>query len=348
MEIKELNIDDLIVSELNVRKTLDDGGDEDETSINDLANDIRTNGLINPLTVRKKNDKYEIIAGQRRFLASKIIGSKKIPCNIINVTSEKAEILSLVENVQRNPMTYGDKVNIYSKLYNIYNKDMDKVIRTINISKTTLKKYLALNELSSDVVKLLDVKTDDKISLDVAVELTKLPKKIDKIEALEKIGDLQNSHKINALKKFIKDKSDDVEELKNIQSEILLQLSKVKLAPSAPYVLSKKGEYILIPEKMYDDVINLIKKKCGELEYFGKKYESSELTNSESESKSEDEKQKSKLKKEKSSKKIEKKKNYGTSESSNSESESKEKISKKKLKDFDEKTKVNKKSLNKN
>ena len=83
MEVKDIDIISLYVSELNVRKILT--SDEDETGISDLANDIRSNGLINPITVRKSKDKYEIIAGQRRYLACKMLKRSTIPCNIVDV-----------------------------------------------------------------------------------------------------------------------------------------------------------------------------------------------------------------------------------------------------------------------
>jgi len=136
MEVKEIDINILYVSEFNVRKTLEIN--EDDTSIGDLSNDIRTNGLINPITVRKMDDKYEIIAGQRRYLAYKLLNKNSISCSIVDVSSQKAEELSLVENVQRNPMTNSDKVKIYSKLFEIYNKDINKVVNTVNISRTTI------------------------------------------------------------------------------------------------------------------------------------------------------------------------------------------------------------------
>jgi ParB family chromosome partitioning protein len=119
MEVKEIDINSLYVSELNVRKVLT--SDEDETGISDLANDIRSNGLINPITVRRNSDKYEIIAGQRRYLACQMLKRLTIPCSIVDVSTQKAEELSLVENIQRNPMTNSDKIKTYTKLYNVYN-----------------------------------------------------------------------------------------------------------------------------------------------------------------------------------------------------------------------------------
>ena len=142
MDIAIIEIQKLYVSNINVRKTLT--SEEDETGITDLANDINTNGLINPLTVRINNDKYEIIAGQRRYLAMKQLNKSHIPCNILNIDTQKAEEISLVENVQRNQMTTCDKVRSYSKLYDVYNGDIDKVISAIHISKPTIQKYLKM------------------------------------------------------------------------------------------------------------------------------------------------------------------------------------------------------------
>ena len=77
MEVKEIDTNILYVSNCNVRKTLE--GDEDDTNISDLANDIRTNGLINPITVRKIDDKYEGIASDQKI---KWFYVKKNPYNL--------------------------------------------------------------------------------------------------------------------------------------------------------------------------------------------------------------------------------------------------------------------------
>jgi ParB family chromosome partitioning protein len=171
MEIINVDITNLFVSNINVRKTLT--SEEDETGISDLANDINTNGLINPITVRANNDKYEIIAGQRRYLAMKHLNKTHIPCNVLNIDTQKAEEISLVENVQRNQMTTLDKIRSYSKLYDVYNRDIDKVISAIHISKQTIQKYLKLRNLPEEVLKLLDTTNENKITIDVAIELTK-------------------------------------------------------------------------------------------------------------------------------------------------------------------------------
>lgn len=265
MDVKEININDLFVSGVNVRKTLT--SEEDETGINDLANDIRTNGMINPLTVRKVNNKYEIIAGQRRYLACKMLNKEYISCSIVNVSTQKAEELSLVENVQRNPMTNSDKVKTYSKLFEVYNKDIDKVINVVNISRATLQKYLKLNTLPDEVLKMMDTDSDTKITINTAIELTKLPDNVNKVEAIKNIQTLSTVQQISALKQFTQSGSNDINDLDEIKENIAIQHNNIILAPSFPYVEDNDGKNVRIPRNCFNDVINLIYNKCGSLEY---------------------------------------------------------------------------------
>lgn len=265
MDVKEIDTNTLYVSDCNVRKTLE--GEEDDTNISDLANDIRTNGLINPITVRRIDDKYEIIAGQRRYLACKMLKKDFISCNIVDVSSQKAEELSLVENVQRNPMTNSDKVKIYSKLYEIYDKDINKVVNTVNISRVTIQKYLKINTLPDEVIKMLDSNNDDKINLDVAVELSKLPKSVNKTDAIKNIKSLNSSQQKQALKQFVDEECSDAEEINEIKEEIAIKQNNISSAPSCPYVIDISGRYVKIPTHLYPEIINLIINNTDGLEY---------------------------------------------------------------------------------
>ena len=121
MNIDNIIVDKLYISNINVRKT-------NVNEITELASSIDINGLINPITVRKNSDdKYEIIAGQRRYLAMKELHKHTIPCNIINANDEKSEEISLIENLQKNNLSNCDKVKSFSKLYETYANDYDKI-----------------------------------------------------------------------------------------------------------------------------------------------------------------------------------------------------------------------------
>ena len=259
MDIANISILQLFVSNINVRKTLT--SEDDETGIIDLASDINTNGLINPITVRKNNDKYEIIAGQRRYLAMKLLNKTHIPCNILNIDTQKAEEISLVENVQRNQMTTCDKVRSYSKLFDVYNGDIDKVISAVHISRCTIQKYLKIRCLPEEIIQLLDTSSEHKISIDVAIELTKLSKNINKHDFLIKLINMTNLQKIEAIKRFIREGSENMEDLNEIKNDIILHQNEIALKPSCPYVFDKTtGKDIIIPKMMYDEFVNLINK----------------------------------------------------------------------------------------
>ena len=110
MNIVNVNINNLIITDINVRKT-------QISDIENLASSISEIGLINPITIRKFDDtNYEIVAGQRRYLAMKSLNINEIPCIISNFNNKKAEEMSLIENIQRNTLSNCDKVKSYSKL----------------------------------------------------------------------------------------------------------------------------------------------------------------------------------------------------------------------------------------
>ena len=257
MNVIQINIHKLKISDLNVRKIL--ASDEDETSISDLASDIKTNGLINPITVRNKdNDNYEIIAGQRRFLACKLINMKSISCNVINVADQKAEEISLVENVQRNQMTNMDKIKSYVKLYNLYKKDIKRVTKAISISESTLKRYLELDKLPDNVLKKLDTKKD-KVTLDVAVSLTKLQPGIKYLDVLSRVNQLSSKNQAKCIKEFSKLETIDVDYIVDIVEAFIIKENKIELAPSVPYVIDENGKNIIIPENLYTVILKLIR-----------------------------------------------------------------------------------------
>lgn len=258
MKIVEIDIVKLQVSKLNVRKDINA---TDETDLYDLAKNIEVNGLINPLTVRPLNNgMYEVIAGQRRLLASKIIQKKTLPCNMLDISEQKATEISLIENVQRNQLTLADKVKAYSYLYEIYNHDINKVLTAINIAKPTLLKYLKINTLPEKVINLLDGQKDNKITIETAVELSKLPKSINPMDIIQHIKNIPSAQAIEITKEYCKgDKS-----IQEIKENVISAYNTVKVIPTVPYVLNpKNGEKVIIPPHLYDEVVTMIKNQIS-------------------------------------------------------------------------------------
>ena len=257
MNIDNIVVDKLYVSDINVRKT-------NVNEITELANSIDINGLINPITVRKDNDdKYEIIAGQRRYLAMKELHKHTIPCNIIIANDEKSEEMSLIENLQKNNLSNCDKVKSFSKLYQTYANDYDKIKSLVKVSKATIKKYFRIKDLPLEVLEKLDANDKTKINVPIAIELLSLADKdINLIDIIDRLAPLKSKNKIQAIKKFNENNSNDINDLDDIIDELN---EEDKVDYKGPYVFdSIKQQNILIPENMYADIINFIKDKLDE------------------------------------------------------------------------------------
>jgi len=269
MNIVDIEINKLFISSTNVRKMLN--GVKDETNISDLAKDINTNGLINPITVlfNKNSNTYEIIAGQRRFLAMKKLNKEKITCNILEVDTSKAHQISLVENMQRNPMTSCDKVKAFAKLYEASDKNMENLSSKVNISNVTIQKYLKLRDLPEEVLHLLDMKSEisDKISIDIALELVKSQNtnSSNVLELLAKLNDLTSGQKLEVLKLINNgEDGEDGEDIDIIKNNVKKRDNNKRTFKDLPYVIDNSTlEKIIIPNDMYDEIVGLIMHKTN-------------------------------------------------------------------------------------
>lgn len=154
MEVREVKLSDIGVSDINTRKDLDAG--TEDTGLDDLASSIQESGLLNPVIVRRRDSgKYELIVGQRRFLACKRLGWNSIPAIIRDKLDDTdAIILSLVENVHRADMSPIDKARAYQTIYEKY-KDRDRVARETGVSIPTIKRYLLLLNLAPSIQQRL-------------------------------------------------------------------------------------------------------------------------------------------------------------------------------------------------
>jgi len=155
---KEIPIHSLELSRMNTRKDLDAG--QEDSGIDDLAQSIKEKGLLNPLTVRpiEGSSKYEVVAGQRRYLACRKIGIESIPCLIRDdLDDTDAVTISLVENVHRADMSPLDKARSLNSLYEKYNS-YEKVAKETSWSMQTIKKYILLLGLPPSIRDKLSTK----------------------------------------------------------------------------------------------------------------------------------------------------------------------------------------------
>ena len=153
MVIKEIPLSEVIISKLNVRKDLQ-AGTEDST-LDDLARSIHEKGLLNPITVFHKDEKYEVVVGQRRYLACQLLGWNTIPSIVrSNLEDADATILSLVENIHRADLNPIDKAGAYSKIHKIYGT-YTRISKETGVSIPTIKRYMLLLDLAPTIQKLL-------------------------------------------------------------------------------------------------------------------------------------------------------------------------------------------------
>ncbi|MCK6131111.1 ParB/RepB/Spo0J family partition protein [Parvimonas micra] len=165
-----VDLDKLKAREDQPRKNFDDD------SLEELANSIKADGVIQPIVVRKVGDKYEIIAGERRFRASKLAGLEKVPIVVKNVSDRKARELALVENIQRedlNPIEEAISLKTLMEEYKLTQQELSDIIgksrsyiannlRLLNLSDY-IKEYLIRGELSpSQGRTLLSLETEEE------------------------------------------------------------------------------------------------------------------------------------------------------------------------------------------
>tara|TARA_Y100000992_G_scaffold201309_1_gene137274 strand:- start:1307 stop:2155 length:849 start_codon:yes stop_codon:yes gene_type:complete len=151
----QLSISDLIPNKNQPRKNFD------EENLEDLTNSIKERGIIQPIIVRKsKNelDKFEIIAGERRWLAAQKAGLHTVPVVITEADDLKSLEFAIVENVQRHDLNAFEEAQGYKKLINDFNYDQAKVSKFIGKSRSYIANSLRILTLPEDVIKLVENK----------------------------------------------------------------------------------------------------------------------------------------------------------------------------------------------
>ena len=148
-----LGVSDLVPNKYQPRKIFD------EENLNELANSIRERGILQPIIVRKSNDeqsKYEIIAGERRWLAAQKVGLHDVPVVITKADDLKSLEFAIVENVQRHDLNPLEEAQGYKKLIDEFSYDQEKVSKFIGKSRSYIANTLRLLSLPDEVVKLVE------------------------------------------------------------------------------------------------------------------------------------------------------------------------------------------------
>jgi ParB family chromosome partitioning protein len=148
-----LSVSDLVPNKYQPRKIFD------EENLNELANSIKERGILQPIIVRKSNkdqSKFEIIAGERRWLAAQKVGLNDVPVVITEADDLKSLEFAIVENVQRHDLNPLEEAQGYKKLIDEFSYDQEKVSKFIGKSRSYIANALRLLSLPDEVVKLVE------------------------------------------------------------------------------------------------------------------------------------------------------------------------------------------------
>ena len=151
----KLSLSEIIPNKYQPRKNFD------EENLEDLTNSIKERGVIQPIIVRKsvsENSKYEIIAGERRWLAARKAGLHDIPVVVTEADDLKSLEFAIVENVQRHDLNPLEEAQGYKRLIDEFSYDQDKVSKFIGKSRSYITNSLRLLNLPNEVLKLVEQK----------------------------------------------------------------------------------------------------------------------------------------------------------------------------------------------
>lgn len=148
-ELKELKIEDVIRDEEQPRREFN------KEAIEALAASIKEHGVLQPIVVTREGGKYKIVAGERRWRASKIAGLKKIPAIVRSLDSQNRLELSIIENAQREDLNAIELATAYAKLKTQFNLSSEEIAAKVGKSEQTIQNTLRLLTLPDDVKKTM-------------------------------------------------------------------------------------------------------------------------------------------------------------------------------------------------
>lgn len=157
-----------------------------EDALNEMADSINKFGVIEPLVVQKKDDYYEIVAGERRWRAAKIAGLKEVPCIIKTYTDREKVEIQLIENVQREDLNPIEKAQAFKRLLTEFSLTQDELAEQIGKNRTTITNTMRLLNLSENVQKMVE---EDLISQGHARALLSITDENKQYQTAQKVFD---------------------------------------------------------------------------------------------------------------------------------------------------------------
>ena len=212
-EVVYLYLDDIIPNRFQPRQVFD------EKSLKELAVSIKEHGVIQPIIVRNIGNKYEIIAGERRYKASALAGLTKIPAIVRNLDDKESSKVALLENLQRKNLNPIEEARTYQKILELDQMTQEELAKTMGKSKSAVANKLRLLSLPEEVQ---DALLKDQISERHARALLSVPDKEKQKELLKEIIDK---------KMTVRELEEKINQKPTVSTEEMEQLLKTKAVP---------------------------------------------------------------------------------------------------------------------
>lgn len=178
LKVVELNLSDVYPNPNQPRKTFD------KSALQELAESIKTHGIIQPIVVSKTGNRYMIIAGERRYRASKLADMKTILAIVKDYDDRKIKEIAIIENLQRENLNPIEAGNAMKKLMEEYSLTQEELAERLGKSRSSVANTLRLLTLSAPVIKLVE---EGKLSQGHARALVTLPKREQEKLALKSV-----------------------------------------------------------------------------------------------------------------------------------------------------------------
>lgn len=175
---QDLPIDSIIPSKYQPRTSYQ------PERMNELAQSIKSNGIVQPIIVRKTGSQFQLIAGERRWRAAKLAGLRTIPAVVRDVSEYKTLELALIENIQREDLNPLEEATAYAALINEFQLTQDEVAHRVGKDRSSIANYLRLLKLPAEIKERIQ---NQELSMGHARALIALEKTKDQIELLNRI-----------------------------------------------------------------------------------------------------------------------------------------------------------------
>ena len=233
-------------------------------ALEELSNSIKSYGILQPITVREKEGKYELVAGERRFRAAKMANLEAVPAIINNMSDESSAVLALLENLQREDLNFIEEAMGYENLIKEHNFTQQQLAEKLGKNQSTIANKLRILRLPTEIkIKLVENNLTERH----ARALLKLPSEELIKDVLDKV--IKNELTVKKTEKLIKDMLEELEAPQEPEKKgnikgtmgIRIYLNTIKQAFDAILGTGIEAKYNEIDKGDYMEVVVKIPKK---------------------------------------------------------------------------------------